>query len=171
MVVDTTSRGQFGSVFKSEIPIPSFVPSISLLIIYFMEVKEFPCSAVHNRKNVGCYLNIHQQRTSSINDRTSIKRTLILSFKRTHECIHRLHFEKATNQGQKPYTSICVTKYKYVLTHVDICLNKYGTFLEGVQLAEYAWLLAEATEREGDVLFIIYSLMLLELLTTCQYDL
>lgn len=171
MVVDTTSRGQFGSVFKSEIPIPSFVPSISLLIIYFMEVKEFPCSAVRNRKNVRCYLNIDQQRTSSINDRTSIKRTLILSFKRTHECIHRLHFEKATNQGQKPYTSICVTKYKYVLTHVDICLNKYGTFLEGVQLAEYAWLLAEATEREGDVLFIIYSLMLLELLTTCDYDL
>ena len=55
--------------------------------------------------------------------------------------------------------------------HVDICLNKYGTFLEGVQVAEYAWLLAEATERKGDVLFIIYSLMLLELLTTCHYDL
>lgn len=115
-----------------------------------MEVKEFSCSAVHNRKNVGCYLTIHQQRTSSINDCIFIKRTLILSFKRTRDCIHRLHFDKATNQGQKPYASICVTKYKYVLMHLDICLNKYGTFLEGVQVAEYAWLLAEATgRREG----------------------
>lgn len=137
-----------------------------------MEVKEFPSSAFHNRKNVGCFLNIHQQRTSSINDRTSIKRTLILSFKTTGECIHRLHFEKATNRGQNPYASICVTRYKYVLTHVDMCLDKYGTFLEGVQVAEYAWLLAEATERRGGiVLFIIYSLMLLELLTMCHCDL
>ena len=55
---------------------------------------------------------------------------------------------------------------------VDVCLDKYGTFLEGVQVAEYAWLLAEETERRGGiVLFIIYSLMLLELLTMCHYDL
>ena len=135
-----------------------------------MEVKEFSCSAVRNRKNVGCYLNIHQQRISSINDRTFIKWTLILSFKRTHECILRLHFERATNQGQKQYASICVTKYKYVLNHVDICLNKYGTFLECVYVAEYAWLLAEATGRRGGYPVRHIFFILLELLTTCHCD-
>ena len=56
--------------------------------------------------------------------------------------------------------------------HVDVCLNKYGTFLEGIQVAVNPSLPVEAPEKRGwagDVFFITHSFMLLEFLTMYHY--
>lgn len=51
-VVDTTSRGQFGGIFKSKIRIPSFLPSISLQWSILWKSKSF-LAVLFNRKMPG----------------------------------------------------------------------------------------------------------------------